>query len=184
MDIELHSQRLILKSIDESKAMQVLDYVVRNKEFLERWEVVRNADYYTAQTQKELILSDKLDMEKGQLVKVWMYKIDEPDKIIGSIALSNIVKEAFLSCHLGYRLDQEENNQGYMTEGIKCMINYTFDVLKLHRIEANIMPRNEASLKVVQKLGFYHEGLAQKYLKINGTWEDHIHMVLRNHEME
>lgn len=184
MDIEIYSQRLILKSIDESNTMQLLDYVVRNKEFLERWEVVRSADYYTAQTQKELIISDKLNMEKGQLVKVWMYKIDEPDKIIGSIALSNIVKGAFLSCHLGYRLDQEENNKGYMTEGIRCMINYAFDVLQLHRIEANIMPRNEASLKVVQKLGFYHEGLAQKYLKINGTWEDHIHMVLRNHEME
>lgn len=184
MDIKIHSPRLILKSIDASNTIQVLEYVMKNKEFLEKWEVVRNADYYTAQTQKELLISDKLNIDKGLLVKVWMFKIDEPDKIIGSITLSNIVKGPFLSCHLGYRLDHEEINKGYMTEGIKCMIDYAFDVLQLHRIEANIMPRNEASLKVVQKLGFYHEGLAPKYLKINGIWEDHIHMVLRNHEME
>lgn len=54
-----------------------------------------------------------------------------------------------------------------------------------YTLEANIMPRNRASLKVVEKLGFYNEGLATKYLKmINGKWEDHIHMVLRNTELE
>ncbi len=55
-----------------------------------------------------------------------------------------------------------------------------FDEEGLHRIEANIMPKNSASMKVVKKLGFYDEGLAYQYLKINGTWEDHIHMVLLN----
>jgi ribosomal-protein-alanine N-acetyltransferase len=54
----------------------------------------------------------------------------------------------------------------------------------LHRIEANIMPRNAASLRVVEKAGFHREGLAKKYLKINGVWEDHIHMVLLNDRME
>jgi [ribosomal protein S5]-alanine N-acetyltransferase len=55
-----------------------------------------------------------------------------------------------------------------------------FQELGLHRIEANIMPKNKRSLRVVEKLGFYNEGLAYKYLKINGKWEDHIHMVLLN----
>lgn len=64
------------------------------------------------------------------------------------------------------------------------VIRYAFDELRLHRIEANIMPRNSASLKMVEKLGFSSEGLARKYLKINGIWEDHIHMVLLNEAVE
>jgi ribosomal-protein-alanine N-acetyltransferase len=71
-----------------------------------------------------------------------------------------------------------------MMEAVQSISNYAFGDLKLHRIEANIMPRNHASLKVVEKLGFFNEGTKRKYLKFNGTWEDHIHMVLLNEEVE
>ena len=100
------------------------------------------------------------------------------------MALSNIVRGAFQSCHLGYRLDGTEQRKGYMTEAVKELTAYAFQNLNLHRIEANIMPHNMASLKVTEKLGFYHEGLAKQYLRINGRWEDHIHTVLLNEEME
>jgi ribosomal-protein-alanine N-acetyltransferase len=50
----------------------------------------------------------------------------------------------------------------------------------LHRIEANIIPRNAASLRVAEKAGFLPEGIARKYLKIHGVWEDHVHMVRMN----
>ncbi|MFR2405064.1 MAG: GNAT family N-acetyltransferase, partial [Eubacterium callanderi] len=63
-------------------------------------------------------------------------------------------------------------------------IETAFGPLGLHRIEANIIPRNRASLRVAEKLHFRNEGLSSKYLKINGVWEDHIHMVLLNEEME
>ena len=46
------------------------------------------------------------------------------------------------------------------------------------------MPRNVRSMRIVKKLGFYDEGLANKYLRINGKWEDHIHMVLLNEAMK
>jgi len=55
-----------------------------------------------------------------------------------------------------------------------------FNEFGLHRIEANIMPKNKRSLRVAPKLGFVNEGTASQYLKINGKWEDHIHMVLLN----
>nr|WP_281201113.1 GNAT family N-acetyltransferase [Orenia metallireducens] len=95
-----------------------------------------------------------------------------------------MVRGCFQSCYLGYHLDKEEVNNGYMTEALEEAINFLFEEFKLHRIEANIMPKNNPSLRVVQKLGFYNEGLAKKYLTINGKWEDHIHMVLLNEEVE
>jgi ribosomal-protein-alanine N-acetyltransferase len=105
-------------------------------------------------------------------------------KTIGTVSLSNIVRGPFQSCHLGYKLDKDEINKGFMTEAVEKVINITFKDLKLHRIEANIMPKNKASLRVVEKLNFYNEGIAYKYLKINGKWEDHIHMVLLNEDLE
>ena len=70
-------------------------------------------------------------------------------------------------------MDKAETNRGYMTEALRCVIDFAFNRLRLHRIEANIMPRNHASRRVVEKLGFHYEGLARQYLQINGRWEDH-----------
>ena len=71
-----------------------------------------------------------------------------------------------------------------MTEAVNQVVTYAFDSLGLHRIEGNIMPRNKASIGVAKKCGFAEEGLSRKYLKINGVWEDHLHFVRLNEEME
>ena len=180
----LHTSRLLLQSPVRTMDRQVLDYMLRNREFLREWDPARLPDFYTLEMQRELIEGDLEQTEFGQLAKFWIYKREELWPIIGSISLSNIVRGAFQSCHLGYRLDRDEVNKGYMTEALERVIRYAFEELRLHRIEANIMPRNAASLKVVEKAGFVSEGLARKYLRINGKWEDHIHMVLLNEEME
>ena len=118
--------------------------------------------------------------KKAEKQGTWIFKKNDENRIIGSIGFSNMVWGVFLSCYLGYKLDKDEINQGYMTEAIKKGIDIVFSEYGLHRIEANIIPRNKRSLKVTEKLGFYNEGTAYKYLKINGIWEDHIHMVLLN----
>lgn len=84
---------------------------------------------------------------------------------------------AFRSCFVGYKLDKDYLNCGYMTQAVALLCDYAFSQLKLHRIEGNVMPRNQASLRVLEKNGFVNEGLSRKYLNINGVWEDHIHMV-------
>ncbi|GGA46703.1 GNAT family N-acetyltransferase [Paenibacillus physcomitrellae] len=180
----LHTERLDLQSLTGQDAAEVLAYINRNRKFLEPWEIRRDASYYTLEAQRRLLTEEAENMEYGQLFKLWFRTRGDHGRIIGSAALSNIVRGSFLSCHLGYKLDEEERNKGYMTEALQAMIDYGFRELGLHRIEANIMPRNAASLAVVHKLGFYHEGVAFKYLKVGGVWEDHIHMVLRNEAME
>ncbi|MBD8501210.1 GNAT family N-acetyltransferase [Paenibacillus arenosi] len=171
---------VLLNVIDETYSKEVLDFVIRNKAFLQPWEIERDADYYSIAYHESLLREEYRKIQEGSLFKVWIYK---EDTIIGSIALSNIVRGAFQSCHVGYRIDEREQGKGIMTEALRAVIDVAFQQLQLHRIEANIMPRNKASMRVVEKLGFVHEGLARKYLKINGAWEDHIHMVLLNEEM-
>ena len=64
-----------------------------------------------------------------------------------------------------------------MTQAVQTVTDFGFGELGLHRIEGNVMPRNRASLRVLEKCGFQKEGISPRYLKINGVWEDHIHMV-------
>lgn len=180
MKKKYETERLILKILDKSYAQLVLDYYLRNKSFLEEWEPVKSKEFYTKQYQEEQLDNEFSNIDNKRSFKLWVFKKEDNSRIIGSVSFSNIVWGAFLSCHLGYKLDKDEINKGYMTEAIQKGIEVMFNEFGLHRIEANIMPKNKASLRVVEKLGFYNEGLAYKYLKINGKWEDHIHMVLLN----
>jgi len=183
--LKLETERLVLKVLDENAADQVLDYYERNEEFLGEWEPLKDHEFYTLDYQREALRKELPKITEDGAFRVWLFiKEDAFSRTIGSISLNNIVHGAFLSCHLGYKLDRNEINQGYMTEALKKAIEFTFTTLGLHRIEANILPRNVRSMRVVKKLGFYDEGLAKKYLRINGKWEDHIHMVLLNEALE
>lgn len=180
------TERLILKVLEEKDALQVLDYYMRNRDFLEEWELRRPKEFYTVEAQAEQLRKDFREFEEKRALRLWIYKKGDTvnNRVLGAVAFNNIVFGAFLSCFLGYKLDRDEVNKGYITEAIRKGIEIVFKEYGLHRIEANIMPRNSRSLRVVEKLGFYNEGLAYSYLKINGHWEDHIHMVLLNDRLE
>ncbi len=182
MDRTIETKRLILKTLRAQGAPLVLDYFLRNREFLEKWEPKRGEDFYTEAFQREELSREQAEMDAGRMLRLWIFRKDE-QRVIGSVNFGSIVRGAFLSCFLGYRLDKDEKDKGYMTEAIKAGIGLMFSEYGLHRIEANIMPRNKRSLRVVEKLGFYNEGYAKKYLRINGVWEDHIHMALLNEQL-
>ena len=185
-NLRLESDRLILRVLDESYSEKILDFFIRNSDFLNKWEPIKDEEFYTVEFQEQRLINDLKLMNEDRSLRLWMFKKDDKEfnNIIGSVALNEIVRGCFHSCFLGYRIDEQNANNGYMTEAVKRLKEYAFNDLKLHRIEANIMPHNIASLKVVEKNGFVDEGLSKKYLKINGRWEDHIHMVILNEDME
>jgi ribosomal-protein-alanine N-acetyltransferase len=184
--MELYTERLVLKVLDSSFAPQVLDYFIRNKVFFKEWNPAVGEEFYTLAFQQDK-LQLELDLTRQErMLRLWLFKKEDASfvRVIGDLAFSNIVRGAFQSCHLGYKIDEAASNQGFITEALRTAISFAFDELKLHRIEANIMPRNQRSRRVVTKLGFVEEGLAKKYLKINGVWEDHLHYVLLNPALE
>jgi ribosomal-protein-alanine N-acetyltransferase len=79
-------------------------------------------------------------------------------------------------------MDESKQGQGLMTEAVVAAVGFAFDGLDLHRVQAAIMPRNRASQRVVEKVGFRSEGLAQRYLCIAGAWEDHLLFGLTSEE--
>ena len=101
--------------------------------------------------------------------------------ILGVINLNNIVRGAFLSASLGYYAGAPFAGSGYMHEGLLLVAQHAFEVLRLHRIEANIQPANERSKALVRACGFRLEGLSPAYLYIDGGWRDHERWTLIDH---
>ena len=178
------TERLLLKVLDNSYAERVVDYYLRNKSFLEEWEPLRSDEYYTKDYQAEQLDKALADIDNNTALILWIFSKEDEHKILGSINFTNIVRGVFLSSYLGYKLDKDVINKGYITEALQKGIEIMFKEYGLHRIEANIMPKNKRSLRVAQKLGFYNEGISNKYLKINEKLEDHIHMVILNDKVE
>ncbi|WP_019509326.1 GNAT family N-acetyltransferase [Pleurocapsa sp. PCC 7319] len=97
----------------------------------------------------------------------------DTSKIIGVVNLSQIFYGNFQNAYLSYYVDVDFAGQALMSEGVHLVIDYAFNTLKLHRVEANIQPENKRSINLVKRLGFRKEGFSQRYLKINGEWRDH-----------
>ena len=181
--MQYETERLILRTLSEDEAPLLADYFLRNSDYLEQWEPKREESFFSVDRIRDMIAKENGDMSEKRALSLYIFKKGE-ERIIGNAKLNNIIYGIFYSCYAGYRLDKDEHSKGYMTEALGEVVRIAFDEYGLHRIEANIMPRNKASRKVVTKLGFKKEGRAIKYLKINGKWEDHIHYVLLNEAAE
>lgn len=168
------TDRLYLKILKPNNCREVLDYYIRNHNFLKEWEPRRPKNFYTLPYQKRQLSYEFSLFKERKLVRFWIFK-KEDNKLIGNICLSNIIMGNFKSCYMGYKLDKDEINKGYMTEAISRAVQIMFNDFGLHRIEVNVVPRNERSLKVMEKLKFEQEGFSRRYLEINGRWEDHVH---------
>jgi [ribosomal protein S5]-alanine N-acetyltransferase len=95
------------------------------------------------------------------------------NEIVGVVNVNEIVGGVFQSAYLGYYGMQRYAGQGYMTETLRAAVDYAFDDLGLHRLEANIQPGNVASIALVRRVGFQKEGYSPRYLRIDGEWRDH-----------
>jgi ribosomal-protein-alanine N-acetyltransferase len=184
MKISLESERLKMVSLDSSDAEQFFDFLLRNKEYFRRWGPEYEKDYFSVWYHKAWLESMERGTTEGRQIMFGTYLKTNPNRIIATVSFSNIIKEIFQSCYLGYRVDENETKKGIASEAITRAAEYMFSEVKIHRIEANIMPSNAASIRVMEKLGFVNEGLSKKYLKINGKWEDHFHYVLLNSSVE
>ncbi len=102
--------------------------------------------------------------------------------LAGEINLSGVQRGPFQNSYVGYWMDEAQAGNGYVPESLVAVSRFAFDDLRLHRLQVAIIPRNRASRRVVEKLDLREEGVAVRYLAINGRWEDHIRYALTSEE--
>jgi [ribosomal protein S5]-alanine N-acetyltransferase len=103
----------------------------------------------------------------------------EDGAIVGYFNIGEIVRGTFRSGYLGYGAVAAHAGRGYMTAGMQLVLGHAFIRLRLHRLEANIQPGNQASIALVRRSGFVREGFSERYLKIGGRWRDHERWAIR-----
>ena len=94
-------------------------------------------------------------------------------RVAGVVNLNEIVTGVFQNAFLGYYGMAALAGRGLMTEAVRLAAAHAFEVLGLHRLEANIQPGNLRSIALVKRLGFHLEGFSPRYLRISGEWRDH-----------
>jgi [ribosomal protein S5]-alanine N-acetyltransferase len=93
---QYETARLVLKVLDESYADKVLDYHIRNSDFLAQWEPIRGESFYRIDYHRNQLQNDTVSIESGNALRLWVFKKDEPDKIIGVIAFNNIERSLLI----------------------------------------------------------------------------------------
>ena len=164
--------RLILESPSRRRRDEFLTAVERSRELHRHWvSPPRTAEAF------ELSLKRlATPVHAGYWVRT------DANELAGVIHINEIVHGSFRSGYLGYYAFVPHHGRGYMTAGLRAVLSRAFRGLRLHRLEANIQPGNDASRRLVQKLGFRYEGFSPRYLKIAGRWRDHERWALTSEE--
>lgn len=170
----LETERLVLRMGVRADAPLTMRYAVENRGFLGPWEPARNEYYYTQDFWQRQIEANLLEWRQDRGLRLFLFERGEGERIAGILNVNNIVRGPAQYATLGYGLAEWAQGTGLMFEALSALIPYAFATLRLHRLTANYLPRNERSGKLLRRLNFVVEGYARDYLEINGRWEDHI----------
>ncbi|MEO2077079.1 MAG: GNAT family protein [Bacillus sp. (in: firmicutes)] len=167
----LKSESIYIRPFITSDAAALLELQLANRDFFQKFSMERDDNFYTLEAQLERIPQYQELSQNDQSYNFGIFTYD--DTLIGTINLFHVMRGSLQSAFIGYFLDKNHNGKGYTTEAAKLIVDYGFNELDLHRIEAGVMPHNIGSIRVLEKAGFHKEGIAVKNVKINGKWEDH-----------
>lgn len=178
------TSRLLIRQLGPEDAGLARDYGLRACEFHAPWDPLRPHDFWELDVVASRLAAELQLATEGRMLATYLSLRESPGRIIGRIALNNIIRGAQQGCTIGYALAPDAVGHGYMTEALNEIVRVAFDELALHRVEVDVVPRNERSIGVVRRCGFEQEGFSPRYLQINGKWEDHLRFAKRNVAME
>lgn len=133
---------------------------------------MRDDDFFASETQERLVAALLTDRDAGRSEPFVLERMGD-DAIVGRVNLSNIVRGAFHSADLGYWIDASLAGRGLMTRAVSAVAAHAASVLELHRLQAATLLHNSASQRVLAACGFERIGMAPRYLRIAGEWQDH-----------
>ena len=178
----IRTERLIVRSAQESDVAALVRFFDVNREHMAPWEPPRPPDFHTEEFWRLQVGRHRRAFETGSAVMLFIFAKEEPGAVIGQISYTSIVRGPADMCMLGYALAERAQGNGYMHEALEATIAYVFKQLNMHRVMANFMPHNTRSNAVLRRLGFTVEGYARDYLFVNGAWRDHVLTSLTNHD--
>lgn len=181
----LFGRRVMLRALMLSDFPAWREVRVTSAAWLTRWEPQRlSGQPDTTRDRDAFAVRCSARQRERQLGTGFGFGIFVDGTFVGEINLNSVHRGPFQSAYVGYWIDERSAGHGYMPEALVVLARFAFEELHLHRIQIAIIPRNQPSRRVVEKLGLRQEGVAERYLEINGAWEDHIRYAITVEEWE
>jgi ribosomal-protein-alanine N-acetyltransferase len=174
----INAERIILRWISEED-VDALFRIFSNPEVMRYW----STPPLTGRVEAVKLLNDIHNDFRRQSFLKWGIARRSDDALIGTITLFNLNPES-RRAEIGYCLDRAQWGKGYMNEALQALLAHAFGELGLHRIEADVDPRNSASIKTVERLGFQREGYLRERWQVNGEIQDTVFYGLLRPEWE
>ena len=152
-----------------------------SREFLVPWEPSWATDELSKGAFRRRLKKYQRETRLDSAYAFFVFRAED-NALLGGCTLSNVRRGVTQCCALGYWVGERFARQGYMFDAVRALVPFIFKTLGLHRIEAACLPSNDPSKSLLAKAGFREEGLARRYLQINGEWQDHVLFALLSEE--
>ena len=171
----LYGRRVMLRPLAAHDFAAWREVRLRNEAWLVPWEPLKSPTLPDPTRERPAFEARCAARDRERAAdSAYPFGIFVDQQFAGEINLNNITRGALQGATIGYWIDQARAGNAYTSEAVVVVAAYAFEQLQLHRLEICIVPRNTNSRRVVDKLAFRSEGVAERYLEINGTWEDHV----------
>ncbi len=158
-----------LRQLKKSDARKLQALLIKDRAWLSPWEATTPGIRYPVDA-RDLVRNLLYQQRKGTGLA---FIIEVDGALAGQINVANILYGSVSSATVGYWIGKDFAGRGAMPIAVALTVDYLFDDLGLHRVEIDIRPENEASLRVVEKLKLREEGLKERFIHIDGQWRDH-----------
>ena len=154
-----------------------------NEAWLTPWEPSSKMSWAVRNSAREFRRSVANMRSAARMGTMLPFVVVYGDRLVGQMNVSNIVRGALRSCTVGYWVDSRVAGRGVTPTALALVIDHCLTEAGLHRVEIDIRPENQASLRVVEKLGIRREAFYERYLDIAGTWRDHVGFAITAEEL-
>lgn len=183
--IPLVGRRLVMRPLVADDFAQWREVRTVNEDWLTKWEPARISGQPDVVKNRQAFASRCAARQRErQLGTGYGFGVFVNNQLAGEMNVSAIQRGPFQNAYVGYWIDQRFAGQEYTPEALVVAMRFAFEELRLHRLQIAIIPRNRPSRRVVEKLGIRLEGMAERYLEINGTWEDHLRYAITSEDWQ
>ncbi|MBA3606242.1 MAG: GNAT family N-acetyltransferase [Acidimicrobiia bacterium] len=171
----LYGQRVVLRPLAPSDFPAWSDVRRRNDAWLTPWEPRRPPSQIDPSVNRDAFVARCAARDRDSSAGLaYGFGVFLDRELVGEVNVNHVLRGAMQSATVGYWIDRRVAGRGLIAESVVVVAAFAFDELGLHRLEICIVPRNHNSRRVMEKLAIREEGIALRYLEINGVWEDHM----------
>ena len=183
--LRLYGRRTVLRPLAVQDFPAWRDVRLRNEAWLVPWEPQRPPGAADPSRDRVAFEARCAARDRERSVDhAYPFGVFIDQQLVGEVNLNNVTRGALQSATVGYWIDRDHAGNGYIAEAVVVTMRFAFEQLQLHRVEVCIVPRNTNSRRVMEKLDLRCEGLAERFLEIAGTWEDHLRYAITVEEWD